>query len=83
MRQIAPLDLDRFDLVVDPDADTVIRVLDDFITWCKENRARITAARYEQFCQDFVLAEVMDKRPPRCSDRTPMTPFVDHDLPQW
>ena len=32
---------------------------------------------------NFVLAEVMDKRPSRCSDRTPMTPFVDHDLPQW
>jgi integrase len=34
--------------------DAVVQVLDDFVTWCKENRAPITASRYEQFCQDFV-----------------------------
>ena len=32
---------------------------------------------------NFVLAEVTDKRPARCSDRTSMAPLVDHDLPQW
>jgi integrase len=34
--------------------DYVVSVLDDFITWCKENREAITTNRYEQFCQDFV-----------------------------
>jgi integrase len=38
--------------------DTVIAVLDDFVTWAKENKARLTAKRYEQFCQGFVRAEV-------------------------
>ena len=36
--------------------DSVVAVLDDFITWAKENRAGITAKRYEEFCQDFVNA---------------------------
>lgn len=40
--------------------DDVVSVLDDFITWCKENREPITARRYEQFCQDFVRAEGED-----------------------
>ena len=34
--------------------DSVVQVLDDFITWCKQIRAARTAARYEDFCQDFV-----------------------------
>jgi integrase len=34
--------------------DTVVEILDDFITWCKEHRAPFTAERYEEFCQDFV-----------------------------
>src|SRR4051812_42563345 len=37
--------------------DTVIAVLDDFITWCKENRSALTAGRYEEFVQDFVSSE--------------------------
>jgi integrase len=36
--------------------DNVVQLLDDFITWCKENRAVRTAARYADFCQDFVKA---------------------------
>ena len=36
--------------------DTVVEILDDFITWSKENRARLTALRYEELCQDFVNA---------------------------
>lgn len=36
--------------------DDVVSVLDDFITWCKENREAITTRRYEEFCQDFVRA---------------------------
>ncbi len=36
--------------------DTVVAVLDDFITWVKENKAPLTAKRYEQFCQGFVQA---------------------------
>ena len=36
--------------------DAVVAVLDDFITWCKEHRAALTASRYEEFCQDFVKA---------------------------
>ena len=32
-------------------------VLDDFITWAKENRAGVTARRYEEFCQNFVNAD--------------------------
>lgn len=39
-----------------PSGDTVAEVLDDFITWCKENRALRTALRYEDFCQDFINA---------------------------
>ena len=41
-----------------PDEDAVVCLLDDFITWSKENRAKITALRYEEFCQDFVKAVV-------------------------
>jgi integrase/recombinase XerC len=37
--------------------DLVIQVLDDFIGWCKENRAKLTASRYAEFCQDFVNTE--------------------------
>lgn len=37
--------------------DTVIAVLDDFITWCKENREQRTWQRYEDFIQDFVKAD--------------------------
>jgi integrase len=40
------------------DSDRVIAVLDDFITWAKENKAALTAKRYEQFCQGFVRHEV-------------------------
>jgi integrase len=36
--------------------DTVVQILDDFITWSKENRAWRTALGYEKFCQDFVNA---------------------------
>jgi integrase len=36
--------------------DTLVQVLDDFITWSKENRAKLTALGYEKFCQDFVNA---------------------------
>ncbi len=36
--------------------ETVISMLDSFITWAKQNRAGITASRYEEFCQDFVRA---------------------------
>jgi site-specific recombinase XerC len=38
------------------DDDTVVVVLDDFVAWCRENRAKLTAGRYEEFCQDFVNA---------------------------
>jgi integrase len=38
--------------------DTVIAVLDDFVAWASENKARLTAKRYAQFCQGFVRAEV-------------------------
>lgn len=34
----------------------MVAVLDDFITWAKENRASLTASRYEEFCQGFVKA---------------------------
>jgi integrase len=40
--------------------DAVAVVLDDFLTWTKEHRAPITAARYEEFCQDFIRFEVED-----------------------
>jgi integrase len=40
------------------DSDRVISVLDDFITWARENKAPLTARRYEQFCQGFVRHEV-------------------------
>ena len=43
---------------VPADEDSVVSILDDFITWTKENRAGITAARYEEFCQHFVNAEI-------------------------
>lgn len=36
--------------------DTVVAVLDAFVSWAKENRAGITAGRYEEFIQDFVKA---------------------------
>jgi integrase len=36
------------------DADAIINILDDFITWCRENRANRTTDRYEEFCDDFV-----------------------------
>lgn len=38
--------------------DTVVAVLDDFITWAKENKAALTAKRYQEFCQSFVRAAV-------------------------
>ena len=38
-------------------SDIVAEILDDFITWSKENRAALTALRYEQLCQDFINAE--------------------------
>src|SRR5262245_27140602 len=41
-----------------PGEDDVVSVLDDFITWCKENREALTAKRYEEFCQEFVRADV-------------------------
>jgi integrase len=40
--------------------DDVVAVLDDFITWCKENREPVTANRYEEFCQGFVRAAGSD-----------------------
>ena len=33
---------------------TVAAILDDFIEWCKENRAKKTTDRYLDFCQSFV-----------------------------
>lgn len=36
------------------DADSVVAVLDDFLTWCQENRAGRTYDRYQEFIQDFV-----------------------------
>jgi integrase len=36
--------------------DSVVQILDDFISWCQENRAARTAQRYQDFCQDFVHA---------------------------
>jgi len=36
--------------------DTVVQVLDDFVSWCHENRSKLTADRYEEFIQDFVKA---------------------------
>ncbi len=41
-----------------PDGGTVVEVLDAFITWCKENRAGRTAARYGDLCQRLVSAPV-------------------------
>lgn len=40
------------------EGETVIGVLDAFITWCKENRKARTAGRYEELCQSFVRASV-------------------------
>lgn len=34
-------------------SDSVAAVLDDFLTWCYENRAERTADRYKDFCQSF------------------------------
>jgi site-specific recombinase XerD len=34
-------------------SDSVAAVLDDFLTWCYENRAQRTADRYKDFCQSF------------------------------
>jgi hypothetical protein len=36
------------------DKDAVVNLLDDFVTWCEKNRAPKTAARYQDFLQDFV-----------------------------
>jgi integrase len=36
--------------------DDVLGLLDDFLTWCFENRDEATAARYKRFCKDFVKA---------------------------
>src|SRR5947209_11247926 len=36
--------------------DAVVTVLDDYITWARENRAEKTWTRYEDFIQDFVKA---------------------------
>jgi integrase len=41
-----------------PKGDTVIAVLDQFIKWTYQNRARGTAKGYEDFTQDFVKAKV-------------------------
>lgn len=38
------------------DDDAVVNVLDDFVVWSRENRAKLTAARYAEICQDFVTA---------------------------
>lgn len=40
----SPSDLDR---------NSVIAILDDFLTWNYENRAKRTADRYKDFCADF------------------------------
>lgn len=40
--------------VVPVASDATAAVLDDFLTWCYENRAARTAARYHDFIQDFV-----------------------------
>jgi integrase len=37
-------------------SDTAVQVLDDFVAWSHENRARSTAQRYQEFIQDFVRA---------------------------
>jgi hypothetical protein len=37
-----------------PPSDSVAVVLDDFLTWCYENRAKRTADRYKDFIQAFV-----------------------------
>lgn len=34
--------------------DSVAAVLDDFLTWCEENRARKTFTRYRDFIQSFI-----------------------------
>lgn len=34
--------------------DSLATVLDQFLIWCYENRARRTADRYKDFCQDFL-----------------------------
>src|SRR5437588_8001653 len=36
------------------DDEAVANVLDDFLTWCKENRAERTTERYAEFTQDFI-----------------------------
>jgi integrase len=36
------------------DDKAVANVLDDFITWCRENRAERTTERYAEFIQDFI-----------------------------
>jgi hypothetical protein len=39
------------------DEEAVVNILDDFIVWVKENRTKLTASRYQDFCQDFVNAK--------------------------
>lgn len=34
--------------------DAVANILDDFLTWCKQNRAPRTEERYRDFIQDFI-----------------------------
>ena len=33
--------------------DSVVAILDEFLTWSYENRATRTADRYKDFCQSF------------------------------
>src|SRR5688572_27481648 len=36
-----------------PPEDSVVAILDDFLTWTEENRAAKTFTRYKDFCQAF------------------------------
>lgn len=37
-----------------PGGDSVVAVLDRFLTWCTEHRGELTTKRYREFIQDFV-----------------------------
>jgi integrase len=41
--------------------EAIVNILDDFITWTKENRAERTAERYEDIIQDFVKFKGMGR----------------------